>query len=165
MTATATDRERIPYTPEWSEVEDVVLHACRKNFWRVRGWLEFEDLYSEAALIYVTMRARYVTYRRRHFLSLLRSSIRRKIVDLIIRRQRKEKVQLSQAENREGDVGAAYCTATMAGDPASVEMWDELRARFDTPSLRWFLDELEAGRPQSARATRNLQKLILTATA
>lgn len=96
------------YVPKWDDVEKTVLWMCEHHFWRVQGWLEFDDLYQEAALKFCEVAERVSDHRysvanRAHFTGLLRSSILWRIYDIARSKRIKQTASLSTSSQESGD--------------------------------------------------------------
>lgn len=98
--------KRAGIAPEWEDVEPWVVRFCERNAWKVEPLLGADDLYQEAAIKFLQLRAKYPEATQlRHFQSLMMNAFNRRLVTLAARRLKEPPRGIAQLSCHVNDNG------------------------------------------------------------
>ena len=96
------ERERL-YEPEWGNV--IYLYAVkylRRHEWRVRPYVELDDLLQEAWITFEKLKARYEFKSPSHFMAMWKCALHNLVLNAAQARTRRREVMFSEEANRGG---------------------------------------------------------------
>jgi DNA-directed RNA polymerase specialized sigma24 family protein len=139
----ATVRERVLWTPSWSEeIEGYTANFIRTNSWRLDRLDQFQDAMQDAFLIFWKCKETYPrVIEARHFMALYKRALINSTHDKASRRKRRDAVEVLL------DVDAIDFYAGRIGETTNAGYAAALLAELPE-ELRFMLNKLAQGLPQ-----------------
>lgn len=76
-------RVKLNYRPAFTgPIEGWLTNYLKKNYWRVDGYYEYEDVFQEAYIVFLRVSRKYPEVEARHFMSLFKTAWSNKFTDM-----------------------------------------------------------------------------------